>query len=267
MFHSVTICGKNSWTDYHMVPVDGIYLPPPPSLKETTIDLKAADGSIDISTLLTGYPVFSNRTGSLSYYLLEPTDYDCYADVGGSNNPDDRPSAYEVFSQIMADIHGQYGKMYFEDDPLWEYEGRFTVESYDTTQLRRNIVINYNVSPYKLRREATSYTLNGLGGDPAVWNYYPASGGLTPSELGYKPTNPAITITGLPSATTCKIRIWKPSSNGTYVAGDQYYIDRTLGPDISNKVYAEFLFYKNCRFCFLGPEGSSATFTYNQGRF
>ena len=50
MYHSVTINGKNTWTDYHMVPVDGIYLPPPPNQKITTIDLKAADSNIDIST-------------------------------------------------------------------------------------------------------------------------------------------------------------------------------------------------------------------------
>ncbi|MBO7451830.1 MAG: hypothetical protein J6U54_15910 [Clostridiales bacterium] len=246
--------------------MDGIYLPPPPELKTQEIELVAADSKIDISTLLTGYPVFQNRTGSLTYYLLEPADYDSFANVGGTQNVDDFPSAYDVYTQLMCDLHGQYGKMYFEDDPEWEYEGRFTIDSFDF-DLRRSVTINYDVKPYKMKREVSSYTLNGLGGDPITWNYYPSSGGLTPSELGYRPTNPSITITGLQSDETCKIRIWKPDSAGNYTAATQYYIDRIIGGNETNKVYAEFLFYKNCRFCFLGPSGSSATFTFNQGRF
>jgi len=267
MFHSVTICGKNSWSDYHMVPVEGIYLPPPPDLKTTTIELKAADGKIDISTLLTGYPTFNNRTGTLSYFVLDPYDYDSFAEVGGSFNPDDYPSDYDVFTQIMNDLHGQYGKMVFEDDPLWEYEGRFTISGFDSNQIRKNIQINYDVKPYKLKRESTSITVNGAGGDPLEWTVYPSSGDLGPDQLGYCPTNPRITVSGLSDDTTCRIRIWKPSDSGTYIANEKYYTDRVIGPNVSNQTFAELLFYKRCRLCVLGPSTASVTFAFNQGRF
>ncbi|MBO7449028.1 MAG: hypothetical protein J6U54_01555 [Clostridiales bacterium] len=267
MYHSVTINGKNTWTDYHMVPVDGIYLPPPPNQKITTIDLKAADSNIDISTMLTGYPVFENRTGDLDYYILEPTDYEAYAEVGGTQNVGDWPTPYEIFSQILGDIHGQSGSMYFEDDPLWEYRGRFHVSSFETNGLRRRVNISYDVKPYKyLRGTPTSYTVvstNVSGETPTIWNY---TGALTPTELGIMPNNPSVTINDLPSGSTCKIRIWKPDASGNYTAGSQYYIDKEIGT-VTNQTWAEFLFYRNCKLCFLGPADSSATFTFTPGRF
>lgn len=262
MFHSVTICGKNSWTDYHMVPVDGIYLPPPPELKVTTIDLKAADGKIDISTLLTGYPVFNNRTGSLTYYILNPYDYSEYAEVGGTYSLDDFPSAYDIFSQVMADIHGQYGKMYFEDDPDWEYEGRFTVSEYATTEIRRSITINYDVKPYKIKRgEPTSISLTSLSAD--VWAY----NDLEPDILGYMPNNPAVTITGLQDGDVGTVRILYPSSGQNPYSDPARTIDISTGVNVTDKTWANFLFYKRARLAYKGPAGSSATFKFNQGRF
>lgn len=261
MFHSVTICGKNSWTDYHMVPVEGIYLPAPPELKTSTIELKAADGKIDISTLLTGYPVFNNRSGELNYYILNPTDYEAYAEVGGTQNPDDLPTPYDVFSQIMCDLHGQYGKMYFEDDPLWEYEGRFTVSSYDTNQLRRNVQIKYDVKPYKIKRQSYSVTLNPLAAD--TWAYTD----LEEDTLGYMPNNPAVTVAGLGSEETGTVRILFPGSGQNPYSNPARTIDHVTGVNITNKTWADFLFYRKARLAYKGPTTSSATFTFNQGRF
>lgn len=253
MFHSVTINGKNTWDDYHMVPVEGIYVPDPPEQKVTTIDLKAANGLIDVSTLLTGYPVFNNRQGDLQYYILEPSDVAMYAEVGGSQNNLDYPSAYEAYSMLLNDIHGQTGTMFFEDDPLWEYKGKFTVTSFVTNALRRTVIIHYEVAPYKTKRTATTKSISGTGS----FSYLT----LGPDELGTMPNNPIVTISGLPSATTCQVQIVYPPYTNTAKT-----ITKTIGVNTSVR-YADFLFYKNAKLGFNGPSGSTATFTFNPGRF
>lgn len=253
MFHSVTINGKNSWTDYHMVPVEGIYLPPSPEQKITTIDLKASNGTIDISTLLTGYPVFNNRQGDLQYYILEPSDYGSFAEVGGTQNIEDLPSAYEVYSQILEDIHSTTGTMYFEDDPQWEYKGKFTVTSFSTVGLRRNVTIHYEVYPYKYYREQSTYTIDGAGAE--TWQYIT----LGKDELGTMPNNPIVTVAGLGSDVTGTSCIWYPP----YTQSSRR-IEKTTG-NITFKA-ADFLFYKEAKLGFAGPVGSSATFSFYKGR-
>lgn len=262
MFHSVTINGKNSWDDYHMVPVDGIYLPPPPEQKITTIDLKTGDGVVDVSTILTGYPVFNNRSGSLKYYLLEPSDIAQYAEVGGSQNINDMPSAYDVYSQIMADIHGQSGEMFFEDDPNWVYKGRFSVNAFEFA-VRRAITINYNVQPYKIARTAyTSRQFVGLG--ESSWDYID----LTPAQLGYMPVNPKVTITGnFSPGDSVKVQIMYPPYGGS----SPKTITKTLTTTYTNQQWPEFIAYKNARFAFQASSDSGknfkAVFSFNQGRF
>lgn len=254
MFHSVTINGKNSWINYHMVPVDGIYLPPPPEQKITTIDLKTGNGVLDTSTLLTGYPIFQNRGDQLRYYILEPWEI---KEITGVDV--DYPDANTMYSILLNDLHATKGTMIFEDDPDYYYEGKFYVSSFDTNTFRRMVVIRYEVKPYKMKTTATTYVLNGLGS--STWAY---TGALTESDLGTMPLNPVVTITGTFSTNeTVTVKIQTPDESGSYTnAGEQIKVINDAG----NYRWADFLIYKKAKLCFLGASDKSVTWTFNQGR-
>ena len=193
MFHSVTICGKNTWSDFLMVPSDGIVLPPAPEQKRTTIDLKTGNGVLDVSTLLTGYPVFQNRSGDLKFYILEP--WEAYQYEGRDIPFHGLPSAYEIYELLLEYWHGRKGKMIFEDDPNWYYQGYYTVSNMDTTGIRRSVTIHYEVEPYKYAISSTSIQLTGIGLDyesSANWVNHE----FLRTELGHAPVCPEFIVHG-----------------------------------------------------------------------
>ena len=67
-YHSVIFGEKNSWDDWHLIPTSRpVFNPPKPKLK--TVDVPGGDGLLDVSELLTGYPVYENRTGSIEFMV------------------------------------------------------------------------------------------------------------------------------------------------------------------------------------------------------
>lgn len=252
MFHSVTINGKNTWDDYHMVPADGIYLPAPPQQKRNTIDLKTANGILDISTILTGYPIFQNRSGEMKYWILEPWDYDSYAEIGSTQNPLDFPSAYDMYSRILGDIHGSTGTMIFEDDPGWFWKGYFEVKSFSTEEIRRGVSISYDVAPYKYSVEEFTTEQVGLG--DSIWNY---TSDMDFDILGNMPINPEVTIEGtFTSGQTCQVRILK---------NDGSTITKTI-TGAGTYSWGDFLIYREGKLCFKAESNLSATWRFRQGR-
>ncbi|MBO7450261.1 MAG: hypothetical protein J6U54_07795 [Clostridiales bacterium] len=381
MFHSVTINGKNTWDDYHMIPANGIYLPPPPEQKRTTIDLKTGNGLLDVSTVLTGYPLFQNRSGELQYFILDPWDLDnyipstnisvsqlearvrkhytgsnvdnifnrineffgtyqgyysiimvalgederdtaitvCYTVSTGNkfykvntngrvsnrdgNNNTDRlykfcsksgqsiynetsrattvydnalfsfdtvnlsqpwsernevlpsirnfesneyqlycsqnvytsssssnilykktlykdvvpppvhtmPDPYDVYSQLLADIHGKSGRMIFEDDPYWYYQGNFTVRSMETNAIRRAVSIGYEVAPYKIKTSSITQTTTSV--NSSSWTTFTYSA----DDIGSMPVHPKVRVTSLPSGGSLSVKFTSPASGGTAI--------------------------------------------------
>lgn len=125
------LIGKNTWDDWHIVPSSRPVLKPP-TQKTNYVDIPGADGVLDFSDALTGYPVYNNREGSFEFLVMN--DY----------------QPWEVlYSQIMEHLHGQRMQMVLEDDNKYFYDGRFEVEEWKSTHPWSTIVIKYNVAPYK----------------------------------------------------------------------------------------------------------------------
>lgn len=125
----------NTYDDWKLIPESRPVIAPA-SYKANQIDIPGADGSEDLTTALTGYPVFSNRTGS-NKYIVEPDTYDCWLDV---------------YSEIMNRINGQKLKMYFDDEePEYYYEGRWKVDSWENGDNWPGVSISYEVYPYKMK--------------------------------------------------------------------------------------------------------------------
>lgn len=131
MYHSVTYGEKNTWEDWHLIPKTRPLFNPP-SLKENYVDIPGGNGVLDLTEVLTGYPVYNNRTGSHEYYVANGyQDWDV------------------LYSEIMNYLHGKSLVASLEDDPTFYYEGRFTVNSWKSDKNWSTIVIDYNVYPYK----------------------------------------------------------------------------------------------------------------------
>lgn len=133
MYHSVIFGDKNTYDDWKIVPSSRPVINPP-TQKTVILDIPGADGVLDISEALTGYPVFNNREGSLEFIVLN--DYPSYR-------------WEQVYSNIVTYLHGKQMRMILEDDPNYFYDGRFHVDNWSSQKDWSRITIKYSVGPYK----------------------------------------------------------------------------------------------------------------------
>lgn len=137
MYHSITIGNKNTWDDWHLIPASRPLFNPP-TVKTNMVNIPGGDGVLDLTTALAGRPTFNNRTGSWTFYVQNGF-----------------KSWSELYSEIMVYLHGQEFKAILEDDPTYYYEGRFSINQWKSDKNWSQIVIDYNVGPYKKRTTHT----------------------------------------------------------------------------------------------------------------
>lgn len=144
MYHSITFGEKNTWEDWHLIP-SSRPLFSPPKVRTKNVEIPGANGDLDLTTVLTGEPLFDNRTGSFEFYV----DQGYWTWV-------------EAYSSIMDYLHGEYLRAILEDDPDHYYEGRFTVNSWKSDKDYSKISIDYNVDPFR-RQDASVPNLSVSG--------------------------------------------------------------------------------------------------------
>lgn len=141
MYHSITFGDKNTWDDWHLIPSSRPVINPP-SKKKNIVDIPGADGSLDLSDVVSGGPVFENRSGSIEFI----------AENGFR-------SWNELYSEIMNYLHGKKTKMILEDDPDYYYDGAFDVSNWNSGSQYSTITIEYDVKPYKYRIDGSGKSL------------------------------------------------------------------------------------------------------------
>lgn len=131
VYHSITIGSKNTWNDWHLIPTTRPLFNPP-TVKTNLVNIPGGDGLLDLTTALTGRPTYNNRTGSWTFIV--------------QNGFKDWATLY---SEIMDYLHGRHFLAVLEDDMEYYYEGRFSVNQWQSNKDWSQIVIDYNVGPYK----------------------------------------------------------------------------------------------------------------------
>ena len=198
MYHSMAfnIDGTivNTYDDWKIVANPRPHIAPPKQ-KRKTIEVPGRDGVLDLSTSLTGYPVFQNRTGTIEFTVLNRF-----------FNPVLTYSEwYETYSKVMDFLNGKSGRCILEDDPSYEYTGVFSVESWKTEKSYSKITIGYDLNPYKRLIQST---LGDTEWNPFGYDFskhpqtgvFSASGNgnvvisLSPLDIGSAPTKPVIDI-------------------------------------------------------------------------
>lgn len=139
MYHSITIGEKNTWDDWHLIPTSRPLFSVP-KVKENIVDIPGADGSLDLTTALTGRPLYENRKGSWTFAV--------------QNGFKDWT---ELYSEIMDYLHGKRFRAILEDDPTFYYEGRFSVNQWKSNANWSEIVIDYDVGPFKKILDPSGY--------------------------------------------------------------------------------------------------------------
>lgn len=160
-YHSITFSpvdtstneDKNTWDDWHLVPSSRPAFAMP-SVKTQYIDIPGGDGILDLTNALTGRPRYGNRQGSFEFIVI--------------NGYGDWASRY---SNIATYLHGRSFRATLDDDPLFFYEGRFTVNEWKSDAHYSRIVIDYNVGPYKTSTLST--------GERWLWDPFRFTGTVT----------------------------------------------------------------------------------------
>lgn len=137
--------GMNTWKDCHLIPSSRPLITPPlPNFKKVSIP--GANGSLDLSDILTGYMTYQNRTGTWEFIVAN--DY--------------WPSWSIAYSEIMKVIHGKNMVCVLDDEPEYYYEGMFSLNDWKSDKEWSKIAINYDVYPYKRKIQGTD--------EPWLWD-------------------------------------------------------------------------------------------------
>lgn len=136
--HSVTFGNKNSWTDWHLIPLSKTVIPPP-AVKTKQADMPGCHGTFDLTTVLTGYPLFNNRTGSIGFILAPGFD-----DWNATK------------TTVMEYLHGQRMNLYLDDDPGYYYNGVFFVNDLKSDARTNSLTISYDLYPFKKEMVASN---------------------------------------------------------------------------------------------------------------
>lgn len=131
--HSMIIDGVDTWDDWNIVSVKKPVFSEP-ELKSTYIDIPGANGQLDLTEVLTGYPTFNNRTGTIQFFLY-----------------DDSMKALEKLNIIRNYLHGRKHKIVLNDEPDYYYEGRLVMRDSHPTKEGEYAAfdLEYNLAPYK----------------------------------------------------------------------------------------------------------------------
>ena len=132
MYHSITIGEKNTWTDWHLIPVTRPFVALP-AANEKSIDIPGRNGPIDLTTYLTGSPTYSNRKGSWEFYVM----HDQWSNKW-----------FMAQTRIANYLHGKNHSVILEDHPTYSYYGRLQM-AYRPGKDYSIIVIEYNLEPYR----------------------------------------------------------------------------------------------------------------------
>lgn len=141
--HSLTIGDKNTFEDFGLTITNWKLKPPEP--KTYYIDIPGGDGAIDLTTALTGDVFYRNRSQKFTFQLLYPEDYE------------------KVKTELSNYLHGKHFQYRIDFDPDYVYEGRFSINSYDSVPNKGIIVIDIDADPYKTKEKIT-FRVNAAGG-------------------------------------------------------------------------------------------------------
>ena len=104
---------------------------PLPTPKTSIVDIKGADGVLDLTDALTGDVQYNNRAIKLTFEMMDDTDF------------------YDLISDISNYLHGRVVTVRLTKDEDYYYIGRATINQWECIKRKGKIVISVDCEPYK----------------------------------------------------------------------------------------------------------------------
>ena len=95
--YGVSFNGHHSYSYYHLLPTAAPTIAPP-VVKTFYVDVPGADGSLDMTEVLTGFPTYGDRQGNFEF-LIDA----------------DRDDWYTIYNQIVHDLNGKQTEVILDE--------------------------------------------------------------------------------------------------------------------------------------------------------
>ena len=115
---------------------------PLPKPKTSLVEIKGADGVLDLSEVLTGDILYNNRQITLTFEMMDDTDY------------------YDLISNISNYLHGKKVTISLTNDEDYYYVGRASINKWQCVKRKGTIVITVDAEPYKYSVTETTMIVN-----------------------------------------------------------------------------------------------------------
>lgn len=137
-FTSSSNNSKNTWQDWHLIPVTPPQISPPEPYTNYVEIPGRAEGPIDLSEALTGAPSFQNSEGSWTFIAT-----------------DEALPRIQLHQILKNFLHGRQVKIILEEDPEHYYIGRMSIGEVSTGRGPTSYTMNYSVRPVRYNLDGT----------------------------------------------------------------------------------------------------------------
>lgn len=139
----------------------------PPTPKTKYVDVPGMNGSLDMTQALTGYVQYENRKITFEFVLMA-----------------DRDAWSAIYSDVLDYLHGRKLDIIMDEDPMFYYTGRVTVNKWSVSHRIPTITMTAEVEPFKTARYS----------DPQYKNLTVEESRTVMLHGMRKPTVPAFTV-------------------------------------------------------------------------
>lgn len=146
---TIKVVGLNesfrSWSDGQRIPLrlisqERLIISPPP-VQTKYVELPGKNGKLDMTEVLTGFPIYGNRTGTLNF-IVDNTN-------PAGNTAYDSKTWADRYEDVLSIIHGQQVEFTLDDDPNYIYKGRMSVDGWTRGTSWSQLSLSYDFEPYK----------------------------------------------------------------------------------------------------------------------
>ena len=129
IFNHGTDKSKSAYNDWNIILTKVDHTLPEP--KTILVDIKGADGLLDLSESESGDIRYSNRSLSMSFELMNIDDYN------------------DIMTDIANNIHGRLVTVLLTSEPDYYYEGRATISKWECSKRQGTVTIKLDAYPFK----------------------------------------------------------------------------------------------------------------------
>lgn len=167
--HDILVDLTSLYLFHDIIPLTRPYVTPP-SVKTNTLEIPGAHGEIDLSTIMTGYPIYGRRTGSWEFMIMyDRPDANNRISLRG----DKINSQYvwlDRYNHLLSLFSRNYGKTQIilsdsvyvdtegniDESKCYYYQGALSVGSYKPGNKYSTITVNYNLDPFRYAYKTVS---------------------------------------------------------------------------------------------------------------